>query len=425
MSRSCRPLSPFELVHAVVCETTVLTLRISGPLDAQALQTAWRYVVAANPVLCGRIEFGTAGLELVTDGTPAEPVSIGRVDPVEHSTTPVAFGQPVAGLDLTSDGEGGHWVSLFNHHAIADGTLTYFWYRSLWQHYREIIAGATTFDEEVHPVPESPEAVLAGRGVGKLDRSGAERLDGVVVHPFRDPVGRTPGTDPFALHRVVTVFSAEETAALRAAAKSRNATLHGFICAAILFAERELLEPDGALAIGLISPVDIRKWLTPPVGETEGTNIQGHSFAEVTIDLLDDPRSVGVEILRQLHTDLDEGVVLQTCLHIQETVQRWAANDSLEPISVSNMGEFTKLPLPEDLTVQEFHVRGSAHYGVLAGGGPPENLPLSTGRHHSVFSYDGRLNVQTNYPAAVLSAERTQHFANRVRTHLLAMLQAP
>jgi hypothetical protein len=39
-------------------------------------------------------------------------------------------------------------------------------------------------------------------------------------------------------------------------------------------------------------------------------------------------------------------VVQQTCLHIPEIIARWAANDILEPISVSNVGEFEPLPLP-------------------------------------------------------------------------------
>ncbi|MGJ6126493.1 hypothetical protein QN239_28350 [Mycolicibacterium sp. Y3] len=134
----------------------------------------------------------------------------------------------------------------------------------------------------------------------------------------------------------------------------------------------------------------------------------------------DDPRAIGEEILDQLHTDLADGVVQQTCLHIPEIVARWASSDNLEPISVSNMGDFGSLPIP----VSDFRIRGNANYGVLAAGGPPENLPLSTGRHHAVFSYDGRLNLQTTYPAAVLTAERARAFADRIRTLLLAMRDA-
>jgi hypothetical protein len=243
------------------------------------------------------------------------------------------------------------------------------------------------------------------------------------VYPFRDPVGRAPGDDPFAVHRIVTVFGVDQTVALRAVAKARNATLHGLICGAILLAERELLDSDGSLPIGLISHVNIRKRLDPPAEEADGTNVLGYSCAQVAVGLDDDPRIVGDEVLEQLRTDLDEGVVQQTCLHIPEIIARWASNDNLEPISVSNMGEFEPLRLPAGLEVGDFHIRGNANYAVLAGAGPPENLPLSTGRHHAVFSYGGRLNLQTIYPAAVLTRDRAEEFGHRISTLLLAMVQ--
>jgi hypothetical protein len=410
-----RPLSPFESIHALVSETTVMTARVAAPLDLAALTAAWERLVRQHPVLTGRIEFGAAGLELVVPGDAPEPVSTGRVDPEHNTTTPIGFGQPVAGLDVTED-----WVTLLTHHAVADGILLYHWFSTLWQNYAQILSGATVPEPAPVPVPAATETLLADRGVVKGTRTGAERLDGVVVYPFRDPVGRTPGTDPFALHRLITVFSREETAALRASAKAHHETLHGLICGAVLSAERELLEPDGALPIGLISHVNIRKWLSPAAEDADGTNVLGYSCAQVSVGPTDDPRAVGEEILAQLHTDLADGVVQQTCLHIPEIVARWASSDNLEPISVSNMGDFGSLPIP----VTDFRIRGNANYGVLAAGGPPENLPLSTGRHHAVFSYDGRLNLQTTYPAAVLTAERARAFADRIRTLLLAMRDA-
>ena len=413
MSPQGRPLSPFESIHALVSETTVMTARVTEPLDRAALATAWERLVHQNPVLTGRIEFGAAGLELAVDGAPPEPVSTGRVDPEHNTTDPIAFGQVVAGLDVT-DG----WVTLITHHAIADGILMYHWFATLWADYAQILSGATTPVPRPLPVPAATETLLADRGVVKGARTGAERLENVPVHPFHDPVGRTPGADPFALHRLITVFTRDETAALRASAKAHHETLHGLICGAVLSAERELLDPDGALPIGLISHVNIRKWIDPPAADADGTNVLGYSCAQVSVDRGDDPRAIGEQILHQLHTDLDDGVVQQTCLHIPEIVARWATSDNLEPISVSNMGDFGTLPIP----VSDFRIRGNANYAVLAAGGPPENLPLSTGRHHAVFSYDGRLNLHTTYPAAALSAGRAHAFAERIRVLLLTML---
>lgn len=392
-----------------------MAIRVTEPLDPDALAAAWNRLVRQNPVLTGRIEFGAAGLELTFDATASRPppVSTGRVDPEHTTTSPIAFGQPVSGLDVTGD-----WVSMINHHAVADGILMYHWLRTLCTDYAQILSGATIPEPDPLPVPAATETLLADRGVTKGTRTGAERLEGVPVHPFRDPVGRIPGADPFALHRLITVFSLEETAALRASAKAHHETLHGLICGAVLSAERELLEPDGALPIGLISHVNIRNWLNPPADDADGTNVLGYSCAQVCVGRDDDPRTIGAEILAQLHTDLDDGVVQQTCLHIPEIIARWASSDNLEPISVSNMGDFGSLPIP----ASDFRIRGNANYAVLAAGGPPENLPLSTGRHHAVFSYGGRLNIQTTYPTAVLTADRAHAFADRIRALLLAML---
>lgn len=424
--RNGRALSPFESIHALVCETTVLSTLIDGTIDRSALTAAWHRLVTEHPVLTATIGFGADGLCLTVDPavvTPTE-VTTNRVDPSGTTTAPIPLGRPVAGVDVTADGPGGSWVSLVTHHAIADGILMYHWLGALWQHYCAQLRGTATVTTDPQPIPAAPEAVLAARGITKGTRSGAERLDGVKVYPFHEPVGRDAGHDPLALHRVVTELSADDTAALHAAATSHNSTLHGLICGAILVAERELLDVDGAVPIGLISHVNIRNRMSPPAGPAEGTNLVGYSCAQVAVAPADAPSVVGDEVLRQLHTDLDEGVVVQTCLHIPEMIVRWAGNDNLEPISVSNIGEFAPLELPDGLRVIDFHIRGNANYAVLAGNNPPDTLPLSTGRHHAVFSYDDRLHVETVYPAAVLTHERTLAFGARIRELLTAAARA-
>jgi len=418
-----RALSPFESVHAVVCETTVMAVRVRGNLDRSALETAWRELVAENPVLTGRVGFGVEGVYLNVDDGPAPPITEGRVNTADMTVTPIGFGEPVAGLDVSPGADSENWVSFVIHHAIADGILMYHWLSGLWSNYTQIVSGATLLHSDPLPVPAAPESVLADRGITKGARTGAERLDGVVVYPFRDPVGRSPGNDPLALRRIITVFGQDETAALRSAAKARNATLHGLISGAILLAERELLEPAGSLPIGLISHVNIRERLDPPAKAADGTNILGYSCAQVSVCVNDDPRVIGDEVLRQLRADLDEGVVQQTCLHIGEIIARWASNDNLEPISVSNMGEFEPLAVGDRLEVLDLQIRGNANYSVLAGSEPPESLPLSTGRHHAVFSYGGRLHLNTVYPNAVLTEERALAFGTRIKALLLAMAQ--
>lgn len=248
-------------------------------------------------MLSATIGFGPEGLVLTGGRGPPAPISSGRVNPVDMTTAPITFGQPVAGLDVNTLGVDEHWVNLITHHAIADGILLYHWFTALWRGYTDQRSGAPITPAEPQPLPAAPETLLAERGVIKGSRTDAERLDGVVVYPFRDPVGRRAGHDPLALHRVVRVLSPESTAALRSAAKARNATVHGLICGAILVAERELLSVDGGVPVGLISHVNIRTRLDPPVANAEGTNVIGYSCVQVNVALDDDPAAIGDEVL--------------------------------------------------------------------------------------------------------------------------------
>ncbi|MCV7066788.1 hypothetical protein H7H51_15635 [Mycolicibacterium farcinogenes] len=87
-----------------------------------------------------------------THPNPSAPV--GSI-PAQHHT-PIGFGQPVAGLDVTED-----WVTLLTHHAVADGILLYHWFSTLWQNYAQILSGATVPEPAPVPVPAANETLLA------------------------------------------------------------------------------------------------------------------------------------------------------------------------------------------------------------------------------------------------------------------------
>ena len=96
--------------------------------------------------------------------------------------------------------------------------------------------------------------------------------------------------------------------------RHRRVSLNAVVAAAILMAEWTIRETPH-LPIPYIYPVDLRFFLTPPVGATEATNPVGMAMylAEIhsDTDLLDLAR----DIVEAFRADLAEGVIQQSFLH--------------------------------------------------------------------------------------------------------------
>jgi hypothetical protein len=149
--------------------------------------------------------------------------------------------------------------------------------------------------------------------------------------------------------------------------------------AAILLAEWTIRETPH-LPIPYIYPVDLRFFLSPPVGATEATNPVGMAMylAEIRsgTGILDLARDI-VEVFR---VDLAEGVIQQSFLHFGLEYQ---GNPPGLPdvVMTTDGGELPPLRTPPDLVVEQYDL---------------ELLFASTSAGVDMYSagtYDGRLVV--------------------------------
>jgi hypothetical protein len=134
------------------------------------------------------------------------------------------------------------------------------------------------------------------------------------------------------------------------------------------------------LPIPYIYPVDLRFFLTPPVGATAATNPVGMAMylAEIrsNTDLLDLARN----IIEAFRADLADGVIQQSFLHFSAEYQ---GNPPGLPdvVMATDGGDLPPLPTPPDLVVEQYQL---------------EVLFASTSAGVDMYStgtYDGRLLV--------------------------------
>ena len=147
-------------------------------------------------------------------------------------------------------------------------------------------------------------------------------------------------------------LSAQETRDLLAICAERRISLNALTAAAILLAEWTIRETPN-LPIPYIYPVDLRFFLTPPVGATEATNPVGMAMylAEIgpDTDILDLARGI-VEAFR---ADLADGVIAQSFLHFGLEYQ---GNPPGLPdvVMTTDGGELPPLRTPPGLLVEQY-----------------------------------------------------------------------
>ncbi|MEV6218141.1 hypothetical protein [Nocardia sp. NPDC051833] len=410
-----RPLSSFESYFAVTSATIWVTDQVVGPLDLDMLRAAWDLVCLSHPVLTARLVptagddesvAGLRGLEIVVPAGPAA-APIGRID--DESPT-LGAGGPVARLSVGTDPTR---VALACHHAIADGRLVQFWHDELWSYYTELAAGRTPAIRP-HPVPLSPEALLGERGVVRT--AGPPNRLGHAT-PTNLPSGRAA---PPVRWRQVRLRAADTTALL-ATARRRGQTVHSLVAGVAGVATRRFLpiEDDRPIDINVVSPVDIRPRLDPPVPVWAGTNILGMANAVVAVHPGSDPADVGAVVTGQLAADLAAGVVHQSFLHMADTVDR---PRPLVPRTITtNLGVLAPTPTPPETTITDLRYALRFDWAplvaMMTAAGHTDH-PLLRTSVHMIHTRAGRLCVDFS---TSLSEERADRYAAEFTALLLGL----
>lgn len=379
-----RYLSPSEEFYAQAENFIGLTLTLRGALDVGAMSEAFDTLLRVHPAHAGHLERDADGRhQIMVDDYEHEGIWLEKSGDEPGGRLP---SQTEALLNLRIWlGEDRSSLTLYTHHALADGHHQFALLEQLFGWYTDIVSGAGVGTVKAEPIPESLEAVLAERGIGKLARFGLERfLPAIFAYdlpPSKRNAGRV-GPQSVRVPSASCRLSQQETKDLAGVCADRRISVNAVVAAAILMAEWRIRETPH-LPIPYIYPVDLRFFLTPPVGATEATNPLGMAMylAEIRSDT--DLMDLARDILEAFRADLADGVIQQSFLHFGTEYQ---GNPPGLPdvVMATDGGDLPPLRTPPGLVVEQYDL---------------EVLFASTAAGVDMYSagtYDGQLLVSYN-----------------------------
>lgn len=349
-----RYLSRTEEIFAQGRNFIGITLQVSGRIDVPALSEAFDTLLRAHPVLSGHLEpAGDGRHQIVADDYLHPGIWVeepGRTDPPRMPDQSVAL----VNLRCTLGAERSE-LTLYTHHAIADGHHQFALLEQLCGWYTDLVTDGQIDPVKAEPIPLSLEAVLEQRGVEKQQQSGLERLFPAMFAYELPPSRRNPGGGDLLPIRVPSArcrLSRQQTQDLRDLSVAQRVSLNALVASAILLAEWRL-RGTPHIPIPYVYPVDLRYFLTPPVGATEATNPLGMATYLAEIDSGTDIVGLARGIVEAFRSDLAEGVVQQSLLHYQ---LQYSGNPPGLPdvVMATDGGEMPPVRTPAGLVIEEY-----------------------------------------------------------------------
>ena len=376
-----RQLAPSEEFYASAENFIGLTVTLHGPVNVSAMAQAFEMLLRVHPAHAGHLEKDAHGRhQIMVDDYEHEGMWLDKLDGSSPARLPR---QSEALLNLRlRPGPDRSELTLYTHHALADGHHQFALLEKLFGWYTDIVAGSAPGPVKADPIPESLESILAARGIGKLARFGLERfLPAMFVYdlpPSKRNAGRT-GPQSVRVPSATCRLSQQETRDLLGICADRRISLNALTAAAILLAEWTVREAPN-VPIPYVYPVDLRFFLTPPVGSTEATNPVGMAMYLAEIGPETDILDLARDIVDAFRADLADGVIQQSFLHFGVDYQ---GNPPGLPdvVMTTDGGELPPLRTPPELMVEQYDLE------VLF-------APTSAGVDmYSAGTYDSRLMV--------------------------------
>lgn len=380
-STPIRYLSPSEEFYAKAENFIGLTVTLCGPVDAGAMAEAFETLLRVHPAHAGHLERSADGRnQIMVDDYEHEGIWLERLGSESTGRLP-SQSEALLNLRLRIGDEHSE-LTLFTHHALADGHHQFALLEKLFGWYTDIVTGVGVGPVKAEAVPQSLEAVLAERGVVKQQRFGLERfLPAIFAYelpPSKRNAGRA-GPQSVRVPSATCRLSRQETLDLLALCADHRISLNALTAAAILMAEWTI-RGTPHLPIPYIYPVDLRLFLTPPVGATEATNPVGMAMYLAAINARTDILDLARDIVEAFRTDLADGVVQQSFLHFGVEYQ---GNPPGLPdvVMTTDGGELPPLRTPPGLLIEQYDLEvlfASTSVGIDM---------------YSAGTYDGRLVV--------------------------------
>jgi phenolphthiocerol/phthiocerol/phthiodiolone dimycocerosyl transferase len=315
-----RKLSRSEEIFAETECFVGLGAHLRGPIDADAMSAAFDALLEAHPVLGGHLEACPDGRhQIAVDDLLHPGIEVVEADDPAAETPAVHLDQSesLIHLRLTMSG-GGAEPTVYVHHALADGHHEFRLVEEMFSYYTDLVCNGRMGPITVHPAPASLEAVLAERGIQKLQRSGLERFMPAVfaydLPPSRRIASDVKPASPLRVPMAGCQMSKRETDDLLEFARTHRLGLNGLLSAVLLLAEWRLRGSTN-IPVPYVYPVDLRYVLSPPLSATACTNPLGVATYLAEIDHNTEVVSLARDISETFRADLSDGVVQQSLLH--------------------------------------------------------------------------------------------------------------
>ena len=197
-----RSLARSEEMFAETHNFVALTAHVKGPVDIDAMSTAFDALLEAHPVLAGHLERIPDGRhQIVVDDLLHPGIVVVELDDPADEPPRMHLDQSESLVQLRliiRDGQAE--PTLYVHHCLADGHHQFSFVEELFSWYTDLVCTGSLRPVTVQPAPEPLEVALAERGIRKQKRSGLERLHAGRVRP-------RPASIAASRHRRQTCFA--------------------------------------------------------------------------------------------------------------------------------------------------------------------------------------------------------------------------
>ncbi len=364
-----RTLANSEEMLAETHNFVGLAAHLKGPVDIDALATAYDALLEAHPVLTAHLERGQDGRhQIVTDDFLPPELQVVELDDPAAQSPPLHLDQSEALVHLrVTIRDGQAHPTLYVHHSLADGHHMFSLIEELLSYYTDLVSTGSIRAVTVQPAPEPIEAVLAERGIHKQKRSGIERFMPAMFAYDLPPSRRAAMGDkpphPVRVPMESCRLSERHTDSIVALCRTNGFGLTAMLSAVVLLAEWQLRGTPN-IPVPFIYTVDLRYFLTPPVSATGCTNPVGLATYLAEIDRKTSVVDLARDIAETFRSDLSDGVIQQSRLHFSP---QYVGNAPGLPdvVLLSDDGLVPPVRTPPDLEVISTH--GELYFAVSAG----------------------------------------------------------
>ncbi len=414
--------SEASFVRPTSREVIGTSFELRGTVDGTALRSAFTALLEEYPVLAARI-VDVKGRPHFAPGDATVAAAIGFRDTTApwagYEQTPPWFvgSEQLAALSLTGIGDR-YRLTLWASHAATDGSGIVAIAARLFELYTALASGATPIIRRATDFPAEPHLVMAARGHLPADLDYEERLAGTVWHgavPAEFPA--EPAADVDDVLRIR--FSAADTAALDAAARAHGVSPHALVSGII--ARAELAECADESSVALLTPVDFRARIDPPIPLRSVTALCGFSYVAVS----DAPTAeIARAVADRIRADVRDGTVLRTAVSPMPDPRTRRHGP---PVLISNLGDVPAPVVPAGLEVLDFHaqiVRSATGIREYAAGHDGAGVPAAPiGTSYLVSTFGGRLSVELRALPGTLDGAVRLRLLDRIDAGVHALLE--